>query len=71
MAKQLKHLRTAREVVKALGGNIAVQAMTERCQSAVPNWKKKNRFPSNTYTTLMPELEARGYSAPNALFGMP
>lgn len=58
-----KELRTADEVVEALGGTGAVARMTRRVDSAVSNWRKAGRFPSRLYLVFSRELEQRGIRA--------
>jgi hypothetical protein len=64
-------LHSASEVIEKLGGAGAVREMTERgTDSAVYNWKRFQRFPPDTYKIMTAALLARGYSAPDSLWGM-
>lgn len=67
-----RRLPTIEAVIKELGGNQAVADLTGRAtDQAVSNWKGRNSLPLNTYTVLKSALRARGFSAPDALWGMP
>jgi hypothetical protein len=64
-------LKTVEEVISTLGGVKAVQELTRRgSESAVPNWKLRKSFPTNTYAVLKAALEAKGFTAPDELWGM-
>ena len=67
-----KQLNTVDEVISELGGFDAVKELTSRSSaSAVPMWKNRKRFPTNTYTTMKAALAAKGCSAPSKLWDMP
>lgn len=64
-------LETQRDVITALGGIQAVADLTGRGYSAVGNWHSGHqKFPANTFKFFVRELEARGLSAPDSLWGM-
>lgn len=65
-----RKLQSVPLVVAALGGKHAVADMTGRTWSAVWNWESREAFPPNTYTVLKRALEAKGLTAPDALWGM-
>lgn len=68
----IKRLTTAEEVIAALGGFQAVNALTKRTSiSASSMWKLRKKFPPNTYPVMKAALAAVGASAPDALWGMP
>ena len=63
-------LLTASDVVNALGGTKAVAEFIGRTDPAVSNWRKRDRFPANTYTTFKRELDRRRLTAPDVLWCM-
>jgi hypothetical protein len=63
-------LRTARDVVEAVGGPTAAAALTGKTPQAAWNWGQRNKFPADTYVVLTAELERLGKSAPATLWGM-
>lgn len=64
-------LNSVEAVISALGGVKAVQELTRRAsESAVPNWKLRKSFPSNTYAVMKAALKAKGCTAPDHLWGM-
>lgn len=64
-------LNTVEEVILKLGGVKAVQELTRRASdSAVPNWKLRKAFPTNTYAVMKAALESKGCTAPDDLWGM-
>lgn len=64
----MKQLESAREVISALGGNDAVEAMTGRDYKTVCGWGVKDRFPPETYVLMTAELAAYGFTAPPSLW---
>ncbi len=69
---RLRQLHTIEEVISVLGGPAALAEMTGRDSiSAVPNWKLRDAFPTNTYALMKAALKAKGFSAPGELWGMP
>lgn len=67
-----KELRTVEQVIETLGGHKAVAELANcSSPSVVPMWKSRKKFPSWTYTVILPALQAKGLSAPNKLWGMP
>lgn len=65
-----RKLHTTPQVIDALGGKHAVSELTGRSWSAVWNWEDRKAFPPNTYAVLKAALEAKGYAAPDSLWGM-
>ena len=51
------------QVLKALGGNAAVAALTGRWPGAVSNWRSLEHF-RNTYVIMRNALLALGHEAP-------
>ena len=75
--KKLTMLTTTKAVVNAIGGGHedetkvqVIARMTGRNYSAAFNWTKQYTFPSNTYVVMKAALEAKGYDAPDSLWGM-
>ena len=66
----MKHLVHTSEIIDALGGTLAVAAMTQSTRPAVQNWRSFDVFPSKTYLVLTTALAAKGITAPYALWGM-
>jgi hypothetical protein len=63
-------LRTPLDVFNALGGTVEVALITGRTYSAAFNWRKKPKFPANTFRDLQKALAAKGHTAPDSLWGM-
>lgn len=63
-------LKTTSEVLDALGGNSAVEALTGSRPSAISNWRGFETFPSNTYIVMTEALRLKGKSAPASLWAM-
>lgn len=64
-------LHSIDDVITALGGLKEVAEMTgRRSSSAVPMWKQRGSFPSNTYAVMIVALQERGKTAPASLWGM-
>jgi hypothetical protein len=66
----MKTLETTAEVVRELGGYLAVAEITGSKPSAASNWPRFKTFPSNTYLAITSALEAKGLSAPASLWAM-
>lgn len=59
------------DVIRALGGLKEVAELTgRRSGSAVPMWRQRGAFPSNTYAVMIVALQERGKTAPASLWGM-
>lgn len=68
----IQRLNTLEEVIKALGGNREVAALTgRRSVHAVSMWKDRGSFPSNTLLIMKAALKARSMEAPSELWGVP
>lgn len=65
-----KLLETAAEVMDALGGNEAIEILTGSKPSAVCNWRKFGKFPSNTFVAMTAALAKQRQRAPEVLWGM-
>lgn len=65
----IEELNSVEAVVKALGGNQAVAAITHtKNTSAVSNWKKVGLFPGKTHKVMKSALIERSYTAPDSLW---
>jgi hypothetical protein len=65
----MKQLRTANQVVKALGGLDEVCRITGANVKQAWHWHgRAGRFPANTYVAMTRVLNARGYEAPARLW---
>jgi hypothetical protein len=62
-------LRTADEVIDALGGTAAVALFLEVGSSTVCNWRSRG-FPAWTHMPLLRECEKRGMAPDKALFAV-
>ena len=68
---EIRKLETFDDVVDVLGGIGAVGRMLDQDSAAVCNWKRRrSRFPTKYYKIMMRELDARGASAPDRLWGL-
>ena len=63
-------LKTASDVIDALGGTPATANLTGRRAQHVTNWRATGQLPANTFLVISKELEARDQSAPASLWGM-
>lgn len=67
----MSHLRTAAQVVAALGGTAAVCKLTGATRKAVWHWVgAAEKFPANQYVVMQRALKRRGASAPDWLWSM-
>lgn len=66
----MHELRTAEQVIEALGGPAATARLTGRKDQHVWNWKRDGRLPAKTFLIVSQELQSRGLTAPPALFGI-
>lgn len=65
----MTELESAREVIDALGGLKAVEALTGRKTTTVSAWQAKfNSFPAELFVLMTEELRTLGYTAPKALW---
>ena len=65
----MRRLKTAREVVDALGGIEAVATMTRAQPKTVYHWTGRNDcFPSRTFDTMKAALKRRHLHAPAKLW---
>jgi hypothetical protein len=66
------HLKTAQDVVNALGGLDAVCKMFDATKKQAWNWvgRKGGKFPAHTYVVMQRALKRRGKSAPAHLWTM-
>jgi hypothetical protein len=63
-------LKTAEDVIAALGGATATARLTGRKPQHVWNWKNTGRLPADTFLIVSEELKSSGKSAPPALWGI-
>ena len=63
-----KHLRTASEIVVAIGGNSVLAKLTGRKTQHITNWKAQGTLPPATYLVVTDELRRLGYDAPPELW---
>lgn len=61
-------LKSAADVVEALGGPAAVARRLRRSPQQVCNWKADGLFPTWTDIPLKAALKAAGYAAPHRLW---
>lgn len=66
--REFKQLETADDVIDALGGNRAVEALTDSSPQTVSNWRNFGRFPSNMFVRMTAALAKQGLSAPVSLW---
>lgn len=67
----MTHLETTDAVIRALGGLTATgQIVGNRKPQVVYLWRKRNKFPADTYLILNAALEQKGHTAPLTLWGM-
>lgn len=67
----MEQLRSASDVIDALGGTLKVQALTGRKYAqSVSNWRKSDRLPPDTFVVMSEELEKAGKAAPLSLWNM-
>lgn len=62
------YLKTADEVIDALGGSGPVSELCGVGRAAVSYWRVSNRFPAHTFPTIQTELNGRGLMADAELF---
>jgi hypothetical protein len=68
----MRMLASIEEVIAELGGIKAVAELTKRASpSAVPNWKARKAFPTDTYAIMKSALAAKDAAAPGDLWRMP
>lgn len=75
MGIRLRTLRTTSEVIDALGGNIPFGEMIstakfERVAQHVSNYRRTGNFPADSFLVVRAALEAKGLTAPAALWGI-
>jgi hypothetical protein len=66
----MRHLETFEEVFDELGRVPGLVDLTKSKPKAVGAWQTWRRFPWKTYPIITDELQKRGKSAPNTLWGM-
>lgn len=65
-----RNLKTFDEVVEELGGPSKCGELVEQDSAAVCNWRRRReRFPTKYYPVMIEELNARGATAPDDLWG--
>jgi len=65
-----KILRTASQVIAAIGGNAAARDLTGCSPQQLWNWKDTGRLPPTTYLYLHATLAELGIAADPAIWGM-
>lgn len=61
----MPHLKTARQVVAALGGTAKVSKLTRSTEKAVWHWVgAAEKFPANQYVAMQRALKRRRMTAP-------
>lgn len=65
----MKTLRTASQVIDALGGTGKVAALTRRRDSQIARCRRENHFPPQTFLLMMQALAVYGCTAPAKLWG--
>lgn len=63
-------LTTTSQVIDALGGNKAVEALTGCSPQVVSNWRRFDTFPASKFVLMTSALAAVGKHAPASLWGM-
>jgi len=63
-------LKTANDVIDALGGTSKVAAFAARPVQAVSNWRALGRIPSALYLKFQKRLTKRGLRASPEVWGM-
>jgi hypothetical protein len=66
----MKNLRTAKEVVEALGIERVCELTDANAKQAWHWYGRAEQFPANTYVALQKALKRRGFRAPDALWAM-
>jgi hypothetical protein len=67
----VKVLKTMAAVISALGGPGKVAKLTGRKSTHLHNWQNDTgRFPAKTHPVMQAALTAKGYSAPDELWGV-
>lgn len=65
-----RELRTASEVIDALGGTAETARLTGKKDQHVSNWRAYGLLPSSTFLILQAELRDRDLSAPPSIWGI-
>lgn len=63
-------LDTVAQIVKILGGTARTAELADVSMTKISDSKRKGMLPTNTFDILRNALNAKGYTAPNALWGM-
>jgi hypothetical protein len=66
----MQELPNASAVIDALGGTVAVAALTGRVKQQVSYWRKSNIFPSKFYPLMRDKLQALDFTAPSELWAI-
>jgi hypothetical protein len=64
----VKTLRTAGQIIDALGGTGSVAALTRRKDSQIARCRRLNKFPPQTFLLLITALKVKGFDAPVSLW---
>jgi hypothetical protein len=68
--RKLRELRTARAIIKRVGGNKQAAALTKRKAQHITNWKAAGRLPAETFLVLSAVLAAKGFYASPKLWSI-
>jgi hypothetical protein len=63
-------LKSADEVIDALGGTVATANLTGRKAQHVTNWRASGRLPAKTFLVISKQLRELEKSAPPSLWGI-
>lgn len=63
-------LKSASDVIDALGGTAAMARLTSRRMQSVSNWRAEGRLPAETFLVVGRALEDIGKSAPPSIWGI-
>lgn len=64
----MRVLNNPRAIIAALGGPVAVQAITDSNIESVIGWKRKKTLPANKFLEMSEALSAKHLSAPPSVW---
>jgi hypothetical protein len=64
----MRMLNNPRAIIAALGGPVAVQAITDSNIESVIGWKRKKTLPANKFLEMSEALRAKRLRAPPSLW---
>lgn len=68
--KMIRELKTASEIIDALGGTAEVARLTKRGMAAVSNWRASGRLPAEFFLIMTQQLTEKFCSAPSSLWSI-